>query len=295
MQYINLLFFLSITLKSVASFELKQIAIVTKPPNLNDTAFHGENLRASAKKIWNGNIMLQLLFGGMGSSGTFVIHPSGITTEIIPSQITREENSKIIGTIVENNVLKVINEKTTISITSVDTGDLQLQTFSTNGFQSAKNQSISTTIQRFKQSADKIELIDSKYEYSSRFVVSKHKPNGGVISEQVFDGKYASSIIPDFPDDDKGYSVQLKNGLIYIFKLIDSNNHGNFNGSLIKITGFNPHSFIGKIESPNATSVRVQSSENIIDWMDIDKIANPDGKEIVIPFSKGREFIRIVE
>ena len=281
----------------MASLELKQIAIVKKPTTVKDTSFHGPDFFTFVKKIWNGNIMLQLSAGSkLSFLGTFVIHPSGIITEIIPSQIIREENNKIIGTIVENNVLKVINEKTTTSITSIDNGDLQLKTFSTNGFQSVKNQSVTTTIQRFKQSADKNELVDSKSEYSSRFVLSKHKPNGEIISQQIFDGKYAPSIIPDYSEDaDNGYSVQLKDGLIYLFKLVDSNNHGNSTGASIKITSSNPNSFIGKIESPNTTSVRVQSSENIIDWVDIKEITNPNGKEILIPFAKEKEFIRIID
>lgn len=294
----KILFIIAIlfTYNNIAAAELLQIAVIKTPPNLNETLFHGSNIRVTARKIWNGNMLFQILFGGMGSKGTFVIHPSGITTEIIPSQVTGEQKSQIIGTIIENNILKVIKETTSISITSEDSGELQLKTFSTNGYQSVKKQSITTDIQRFKQSADKLELIETKTLYSSKFVLSRHKVNGDVVSQQTFEGKYADSTIPDFPDDaENGYSLQLKDGLIYVFKLVNTNNQGNSGGLSIKITGSKPDSIVGKIESPNLSDVRVQSSVNIIDWIDIQKIPNPNGKEIVIPFSKEKEFIRIIE
>lgn len=295
MKYLSIFLFL-FTCQFIAAAELMQIAVVKKPANLTETVFHGGNIRVNARKIWNGNILFQLLFGGMGSSGTFVIHPSGISIEIIPSQSIREEKSEIVGTIIENNILKVITEKSTISTTSEDSGELQLKTFSTNGYQSVKNQSITTDIQRFKQSADKLELIDTKTLYSSKFILSSHKVNGELVSQQTFEGKYAPSTIPDFPEDtDNGYSLQLKDGLIYIFKLVNTTNQGNSSGLSIKITSSKSDSIVGRIESPNLNDVRVQSSVNIIDWIDIQKIKNPNGKEIVIPFSKEKEFIRIIE
>jgi hypothetical protein len=285
-----------ISCSQVNGVELKQIAIINKPANISEREFNNAYFKFVSKKIWNGNIIINCYFSSSYSKYAFIIHPSGITAEIIPEKITGEETTELIGTLVENNVLKVITERRSIRIISTDTGDLQLKTLNPTGYQSVKNQSISTTITKFKQSADKLEPIDEKQFESSRFLLSNHKLNGEIISQKIFDGKYSPSIIPDFPEpDDNGYSLQIKDGFIYVFKMLDLNNQGNSSGLSIKITGSKSSSIIGTIQSSNSKDVRVQSSENIIDWIDIEKITNPNGKEIVIPFSKNKEFIRIIE
>ena len=291
-----ILLFILISSAQLNGVELKQVAVLRKPSSLSDINFNHSNFKLVSKTIWNGNLIIEFHYGGMGAQYAFVIHPSGVTTEITPSQTINEETNKIIGTIIENNILKVINEKTTVMITSVDSGDLQLKTLTTNGYQSVKNQSITTVTQTFKQSADKIELIETKQVYSSKFIISNHKSNGDVISKETIEGKYSPSTIPDFPfEENNGYSLQLLNGFIYVFKIVNITNQGNSSGLSLKITGSKSDSIIGTIQSSTSKDVRVQSSQNISDWMDIEKITNPNGKEIVIPFSKEKEFIRIIE
>jgi Na+-translocating ferredoxin:NAD+ oxidoreductase RnfE subunit len=291
-----ILLFILISSAQLNGVELKQIAVLRKPSSLSDINFHHSLLKLVSKKIWNGNLIIEFHYGGMGAQYAFVIHPSGVTTEIIPSQTINEETTKIIGTIIENNILKVINEKITVIITSVDSGDLQLKTLSTNGYQSVKNQSVTTVTQTLKQSADKIELIDTKQVYSSRFIISNHKSNGDVISKETIEGKYSPSTIPDFPmEENNGYSLQILDGLIYVFKIVNIANQGHSSGLSLKITASKSDSIVGTIQSSTSKDVRVQSSQNISDWMDIGKIVNPNGKEIIIPFSKDKEFIRIVE
>lgn len=287
-----ILLFILISSAQLNGVELKQVAVLRKPSSLSDINFNHSNFKLVSKTIWNGNLIIEFHYGGMGAQYAFVIHPSGVTTEITPSQTINEETNKIIGTIIENNILKVINEKTTVMITSVDSGDLQLKTLTTNGYQSVKNQSITTVTQTFKQSADKIELIETKQVYSSKFIISNHKSNGDVISKETIEGKYSPSTIPDFPsEENNGYSLQLLNGFIYVFKIVNITNQGNSSGLSLKITGSKSDSIIGTIQSSTSKDVRVQSSQNISDWMDIEKITNPNGKKIVIPFSKEKEFI----
>lgn len=291
-----ILLFILISSAQLNGVELKQIAVLQKPSYFTESDFNNPNCKLVSKQIWNGNIIINFYLSSSYIRYAVVIHPSGVTTEIIPSQTINEETTKIIGTIIENNILKVINEKTTVILTSVDSGDIQLKTLSTNGYQSVKNQSVTTVTQTFKQSADKIEIIDTKQVYSSRFIISSHKSNGDVISKETIEGKYSPSTIPDFnfPDSD-GYSMQLLNGFIYVFKIVNITNQGNSSGLSLKITGSKSDSIIGTIQSSTSKDVRVQSSQNISDWMDIEKITNPNGKKIVIPFSKEKEFIRIIE
>jgi hypothetical protein len=291
-----ILFFILISSVQLNGVELKQIAVIQKPSYFTEFEFNNPTCKLVSKQIWNGIIIINFYFASSYSRYAVVIHPSGVTTEIIPSQTINEETTKIIGTIIENNILKVINEKTTVIKTSVDSGDLQLKTLSTNGYQSVKNQSVTTVTQTSKQSADQIEIIDTKHVYSSRFIISNHKSNGDVISKETIEGKYSPSTIPDFEFPEiNGYSLQIRNGFIYVFKIVNISNQGNSSGLSLKITGSKSDSIVGTIQSSNSKNVRVQSSQNILDWIDIEKITNPNGKEIIIPFSKEKEFIRIIE
>ena len=193
---------------------------------------------------------------------SYVIHPSGLTVEVISEEIIIERDEKI-ENIFEDNKFKTIEDKIYNEITSVDSGYLQLKTLSTNGYQSVKNQSVKTIINR-TISYDGGNFFKQIEKYSSRFIISYYKVDGNLISQETFEGKYAPPIVPDFSEpSDNGYAIKTNDGMLYVYRVENLSNPVNSTGLSISINKSQQNSIIGTIQSSSSKDVRVQSSQNI--------------------------------
>jgi hypothetical protein len=217
----------------------------------------------------------------------------------IPNEIIEEPNyqTNIIGTILENNVLKVIQSETrTEHRYTLDTSVL-FKTFSKNGYSMVINELVSVHSNVFKLSANSNDLISQSSKNYSKFLIIDFNNESKITKKSVFNGNYVIQDNYSQYNLKSKYNVstEFKDGYIYVYYITSTTSPYFLNSTKLSINTVGGSSISGTIETQTTNSISIQSSDNISDWKTIQTIQNPSGKQFVVPANKPQEFIRAIE
>jgi hypothetical protein len=232
-----------------------------------------------------------------GSRDSIVMDSNGRYIRFKQADSSSKLSTNILGTIVENGILKVIQIEKQEFIGETNDGLAIFNTFSTNGYLSVVNQRISLSEQKFKISATSKDLIDSVGTSFNKVKITKYDSSGKILRTSSFDGK-----LPEISDESDGgpdinfqIFVNIEDGYICLYRI-------DFNEAMISnnATRFNVKSSKGntitaQLLSESQKILRIQSSTNLIDWNTFKTIQNEPSLELVIPANKPKEFIRAIE
>lgn len=201
------------------------------------------------------------------------------------------------GTLVENNILKVIQSETETSHSYTLDRSILFKTFSTNGYSLLINDAIRTDEFVYKISANSKDLISSERKSNNKFYIIDYNKNNLITKRESFNGKYVSqgSFHQYYPKSKYNISTEIKDGYVYVYYITSSSSPYFLNSTKLSINSVSGNLISGIIETQNTNQINIQSSENIYDWKTIQTINNPSGKQFFVPIEKNREFIRAVE
>ena len=232
-----------------------------------------------------------------GSSDSIVMDSNGRYLRFKKETSSGSSSTNILGTIVENGVLKVIQSEKQEFIDETNDGLAIFNTFSTNGYISVVNQQLSVAKQKFKISATSKDLIDSIGTSVNKVKITKYDSSGKVLRTSSFDGK-----LPEISDESDGgpdviYQIFVSIEDDYIcFYRIDFNEAMVSNNSInLKISSSKNNSINVGFLTESKNKLNLQSSTNLIDWNTFKTIQNEPSLEVVIPANKKQEFIRAIE
>ena len=232
-----------------------------------------------------------------GSSDSIVMDSNGKYLRFKKETSTQSSSTNILGTVVENGILKVIQSEKHEYIGETNDGLAIFNTFSTNGYISVVNQQISVSEQKFKISANSKDLIDSIGTSVNKVKITKYDSSGKILRTSSFDGK-----LPQISDESDGgpdvnYQIFVSIEDDYIcFYRIDFNEAMVANNSIkLKITSSKNNSINVGFLTESTNKLNIQSSTNLIDWNTFKTIKNEPSLEIVVPANKPKEFIRAIE
>jgi hypothetical protein len=232
-----------------------------------------------------------------GSSDSIVMDSNGRYLRFKKESSSRSSSTNILGTIVENGVLKVIQSEKQEFIGETNDGLAIFNTFSTNGYISVVNQQLSVAEQKFKISATSKDLIDSIGTSFHKVKITKYDSSGKILRTSSFDGK-----LPEISDESDGgpdvnqqIFVNVEDGYICFYR-IDFNEAMVANNSIkLKILSSENNSINIGFLTESTNQLNIQSSTNLIDWNTFKTIQNEPSLELVIPANKPKEFIRAIE
>jgi hypothetical protein len=232
-----------------------------------------------------------------GSRDSIVMDSNGRYIRFKQSDSSSKLSTNILGTIVENGILKVIQIEKQEFIGETNDGLAIFNTFSTNGYLSVVNQRISLSEQKFKISATSKDLIDSVGTSFNKVKITKYDSSGKILRTSSFDGK-----LPEISDESDGgpdvnfqIFVNIEDGYICFYR-IDFNEAMISNNSIrFNVKSSKGNSITAQLLSESQKILRIQSSTNLIDWNTFKTIKNEPSLEIVVPANKPKEFIRAIE
>ena len=232
-----------------------------------------------------------------GSSDSIVMDSNGKYLRFKKETSTQSSSTNILGTVVENGILKVIQSEKHEYIGETNDGLAIFNTFSTNGYISVVNQQISVSEQKFKISANSKDLIDSIGTSVNKVKITKYDSSGKILRTSSFDGK-----LPQISDESDGgpdvnYQIFVSIEDDYIcFYRIDFNEAMVANNSIkLKITSSKNNSINVDFLTESTNKLNIQSSKNLIDWNTFKTIQNEPSLKIVVPANNPIEFIRAIE
>ena len=232
-----------------------------------------------------------------GSSDSIVMDSNGRYLRFKKETSSGSSSTNILGTIVENGVLKVIQSEKQEFIGETNDGLAIFNTFSTNGYISVVNQQLSVSEQKFKISATSKDLIDSIGTSVNKVKITKYDSSGKVLRTSSFDGKLAqiSDESDGGPDVNYQIFVNIEDDHICFYR-IDFNEAMVSNNSInLKISSSKNNSINVGFLTESTNKLSIQSSTNLIDWNTFKTIKNEPSLEVVIPANKKQEFIRAIE
>jgi hypothetical protein len=232
-----------------------------------------------------------------GSRDSIVMDSNGRYIRFKQADSSSKLSTNILGTIVENGILKVIQIEKQEFIGETNDGLAIFNTFSTNGYLSVVNQRISLSEQKFKISATSKDLIDSVGTSFNKVKITKYDSSGKILRTSSFDGK-----LPEISDESDGgpdvnfqIFVNIEDGYICFYR-IDFNEAMISNNSIrFNVKSSKGNSITAQLLSESQKILRIQSSTNLIDWNTFKTIKNEPSLEIVVPANKPKEFIRAIE
>ena len=195
----------------------------------------------------------------------------------------------------KNGVLKILQDEIRESRFFSNDGWLVYKTFSKNGFVSLINESIETTTYRYKVSFNENKIINGSSNYSYRYHLIKYNSSGKTFSTNSFDGKYVPGGSSSVYQESPFISIDVKDGFFYVNTIKIDSNDVSLNSTTLKINRIDSTGINASIESNSLNPIKIQTSQNIKDWNDLNIILNPDSKNFMIPTSKQQEFIRAIE
>jgi len=232
-----------------------------------------------------------------GSSDSIVMDSNGKYLRFKKESSSSTSSTNILGTIVENGVLKVIQSEKQEFIGETNDGLAIFNTFSTNGYISVVNQQLSVAEQKFKISATSKDLIDSIGTSVNKVKITKYDSSGKVLRTSSFDGELAqiSDESDGGPDVNYQIFVNIEDDYICFYR-IDFNEAMTSNNSIkLKISSSKNNSINVGFLTESTNQLNIQSSTNLIDWNTFKTIQNEPSLEIVVPANKPKEFIRAIE
>ena len=232
-----------------------------------------------------------------GNSDSIVMDSNGRYLRFKKGNSSSTSSTNILGTIVENGVLKVIQSEKQEFIVETNDGLAIFNTFSTNGYISVVNQQISVSEQKFKISANSKDLIDSIGTSVNKVKITKYDSSGKILRTSSFDGK-----LPQISDESDGgpdvnyqIFVSIENGYMYIYRINFEEAMVSNNSIKLKVLSSKNNSINLGLITESTNQLNIQSSTNLIDWNTFKTIQNEPSLEIVVPANKPKEFIRAIE
>ena len=232
-----------------------------------------------------------------GSSDSIVMDSNGRYLRFKKETSSSSSSTNILGTIVENGVLKVIQSEKHEFIEETNDGLAIFNTFSTNGYMSVVNQQLTVGEQKFKISATSKDLIDYIGTQFNKVKITKYDSSGKILRTLSFDGE-----LPQISDESDGgpdvnYQIfaNIEDGYICFYK-IDFNEVMVSNNSIkLKILSSKNNSINVGFLTESTNQLNIQSSTNLIDWSTFKTIKNEQSLQIAVPENKPKEFIRAIE
>lgn len=295
MRILFLLYLIATSICNIYAYEPKLIASIKIPSDLSGYITNGQpGIRST---LFLGRAHITFNTGGVSlivdKDGGFVF-ARGI--------IDRESWTKtnLISTTIENGILKVIQEEISSSQSFHDDGAVAFLTLSPDGHTSIKNIRLETDKKVFKISSNSKELINQIYQTDYKYSIEKFDRAGKVLKINTYDGKYLVTgnfgQYPSlYPTSDFFVSTNIRDDIIDVYFIYPNSNQGNGNKINLSINKISNTNITGTIESSKTNSIKIQSSEDIKNWIDVQTIINPAGKSFSIPLTKTNEFIRAIE
>ena len=243
---------------------------------------------------------MDILFGNINSQLNFIMDKNGFSIfPKIPEEIIESEKNltNIIGTVVENNILKVIQSETKITHNYKLDRSVLFKTFSTNGYVMVINDSSTIVSNVVKISANSNEILSQSRKLNYQHLILDFNNQNIITTKTIFNGSFVfqGNFNQYNPKSKYNVSAEIKDGYIYVYYITSTTSPYFLNSTKLSINTVGANSVSGTIETQTTNSISIQSSDNISDWKTIQTIQNPSGKQFVVPANKPQEFIRAIE
>lgn len=231
---------------------------------------------------------------------SFIIDRSGSSViPEIPKEIIEDEShsTNLIGTVVENGVLKAVQSETTISHSYTLDRSVIFKTFSTNGYSLIINDRIRLSSNVFKISATSKDQISWDEKIKNKFFIIDYNNQNQIVNKTSFNGQYMTQghYHQYNPKSKYNIATDVKDGYLYVYYITSTSSPYFLTSTKLTINAIDAISVSGTIETQSTNTISIQSSENIVDWRTIKTIQNPSGKNFIIPATNPTEFIRAIE
>jgi len=217
----------------------------------------------------------------------------------IPTEIIEPDSytTNIIGAVIENNILKVIQSETQIRHNYKLDRSVLFKTFSTNGYVMVINDSSTVVSNVVKISAVSNEVLSQSRKLNYKHLILDFNNKNQITKKTVFNGSFVfqGNFNQYNPKSKYNVSTEIKDGYIYVYYITSTTSPYFLNSTKLSINTVGANSISGTIETQTTNSISIQSSDNISDWKTIQTIQNPSGKQFVVPANKPKEFIRAIE
>jgi hypothetical protein len=285
------LFLFSLFTLTVSGVDIVQIAKIPIPPEYENQYF-----QRLEHRLVNASLGSRFHIRYDNNNGKdLVVDINGLYYLFDSRFLINKIKTNIVGTLVENGVLKILQDEIRESHSFSNDGWLVYKTFSKNGFVSLINEAIQTTTYRYKVSFNENQIVNGSSNYSYRYHLIKYNSSGKAFSTNSFDGKYVPSSNWSGYHESPFVSIDVKDGFFYVSTIKIDSNDVSLNTTTLKINRIDSNGINASIESNSLNPIKIQTSENIQDWKDLNIILNPSIKEFIIPISKQQDFIRAIE
>jgi hypothetical protein len=204
--------------------------------------------------------------------------------------------TNLISTTIENGILKVIQEEISSRQYFQDDGAVAFLTLSPDGYTSIKNIRQDIDKKVFKVSSNLKELVNQFYQTDYKYSIEKFDRGGKMLTKTTYDGEYSvAGNTGQYPTSDFFVSTNIRDDIIDVYFIYPSSNQGNSNKISLSINKISNTTISGTIATSKTNSIKLQSSDDIKNWMDVETVVNPSGKSFSIPLTKPKEFIRAIE
>jgi len=295
----KILFFLCLVTTSILSvfaYEPKLVASIKIPSDLAGYITEGgqSGIRSTlfigrAHIIFNTGAVSLIV----DKDGRFVFARGIIDSE-------SETKTNLLSTIIENGILKIIQEEIFTGQYFHDDGAVAFHTLSPDGYTSIRSVRLETQKRVFKISANSKEAVSNDYQTSYKYYIENFDRSGKLLTRNIYDGKYLvtgnSGQYPSlYPTPDFFVSTNIRNDIIDVYFIYPSSVQGNGNQINLNLKNISSTNIVGIIETSKTNTIKIQSSEDIKNWIDVQTVINPSGKTFTIPANKPKEFIRAIE
>jgi hypothetical protein len=295
----KILYFILIASIQISTFghDLKLVGKVKIPLGLPD---YYESSDSLVLNQIDDDGKMDVVFSSLNPELTFIMDKNGFSiTPKIPEEIIESEKNltNIIGTVIENNILKVIQSETQIRHNYKLDRSVLFKTFSTNGYVMVINDSSTVISNVVKISAVSKEILSQSRKLNYQHLILDLNNQNLITKKSVLNGSFVfqAKYNQYNPKSKYNVSTEIKDGYIYVYYITSTTSPYFLNSTKLSINGVGANSISGTIETQTTNSISIQSSENIRDWKTIQTIQNPSGKQFVVPANKPQEFIRAIE
>lgn len=295
MKMLFLLCLVATSICNIYAYEPKLIASIKIPSDLATYVTNG--IPGIRSTLFIGRAHITFNTGGVSlivdKDGRFVFARGTINNE-------SETKTNLISTTIENGILKIIQEEIFTGQYFHDDGAVAFSTLSSDGYTSIKNIRLDTVKIVYKISANSKEAVSNDYQTSHKYCIERFDKSGQLLNRNIYDGKYLVTgnfgQYPSlYPTSDFFVSTNIRNDIIDVYFIYPTTTQGNANQINLNLKNFSNTNIAGIIETSKTNTIKIQSSEDIKNWVDVQTIINPSGKAFSIPVNKPKEFIRAIE
>jgi hypothetical protein len=295
----TILYFLLLTSIQIFTFghDLKLVGKIEIPLDISESYINSDILYINQI---DDDGKMDVLFGSLMAPISFIMDKNGYhIIPTIPTEIIEPDSytTNIIGTILENNILKVIQSETRIRHNYKIDRSVLFKTFSTNGYVMVINDSSTVLSKNVKLSANSNEVLSQSQKPNNKYIILDFNNKNQITKKTIFNGSFVfqGNFNQYNPKSKYNVSAEIKDGYIYVYYITSTTSPYFLNSTKLSINTVGANSISGTIETQTTNSISIQSSDNISDWKTIQTIQNPSGKQFVVPANKPQEFIRAIE